>query len=769
MGEDMSGQTQVVTQPSAASTGTPAPVLIQDTVPAMAFAMVGDEITFTAVFSNSPTAVFQWQKISGGTAVDIPGATGATLTLSNLRVADSASYQLKSVNATNQQASTCASARPLVVEPLPAALNGIVTAVAAQTGLGDMTAFTPTWTVATNGSLIAGQSPSDATGDFSLQVPGRNVGCLTLGGNGSLTMTPIPGAPGLLSSCTNYVTCGNSNQAGSSVTYTLSGSKTGYDLTNITVYGGWSDNGRDQQAYTVYISTVLAPDLFVPLSVVDFTPADPAGAQSATRVTLRPASGALARNVAAVKFYFTTPASKNGFCGYSRIILSGAGSAALSAREIPEALHWTGTNIRSGLTDVDLLGSWIWDAKTYDGQTCQFWRAFDIPADGKVTHARLLMTVDNEFIYYLDGRELGRGDDWRELFDHNLTPLITPGRHVLAIKAFNSAKEAGLVLGLRVDLADGRFVEIKSDQNWRIVPNEENHFKEMTKARADWPAATVMAALGAGPWWVQPHDIATMLVPPPIKILFWQTAWFQITFLTLCGFFLLTIFFLAAQLALHQKERWLLQRERARIAMDIHDDIGSRITQLVLNGEDAQEQLSEDSQVRLKLVRIWDDARDVLGSIDEILWALNPRLDTLRDFANYICDYASKVLEPAGIACVFEVDAEMQLAVADLPLRRSLLMAVKETLNNIVKHSRATEVHLKIERQHQHLIVEVRDNGRGFDLAAIKPGRNGLDNMSRRMRELGGKCHLSSQPGAGCGITFSIPLKRPRRFSWLRK
>jgi signal transduction histidine kinase len=440
---------------------------------------------------------------------------------------------------------------------------------------------------------------------------------------------------------------------------------------------------------------------------------------------------------------------------------------------IPEILDdsnfLTGTGVSSALGAVDLLGPWIWDAKTYDAQTCQFWRAFDIPVNGKVTRARLCMTVDNEYELFVDGREIGRGDDWRELFDYDLTLLMYSGRHVLAIKAFNSLSDAGLTLGLRVDLADGRFVEIKSDRNWRIVPNDARNWKEMTEAHDVWPAATIIAAMGSSPWWKQPESINTMLVPRPVKIFFWQEPWFQITFLTLCGLCLLTIFFLAAQLALHQKERWLLQRERARIAMDIHDDIGSRITQLVLSGEDAQEELPEDSNARMKLAEIWDDAREVLSSIDEILWALNPRLDTLRDFANYICDYAHKVLEPSAIACAFDVDPKMQLTAADLPLRRSLLMAIKETLNNIVKHSGATEVRLKIEQQHQHLIVEVLDNGRGFDLTAIKPGRNGLGNMSRRMRELGGSCHLTSQPGKGCRIEFNIPLKRSRKFSWFKK
>jgi len=91
-------------------------------------------------------------------------------------------------------------------------------------------------------------------------------------------------------------------------------------------------------------------------------------------------------------------------------------------------------------------------------------------------------------------------------------------------------------------------------------------------------------------------------------------------------------------------------------------------------------------------------------------------------------------------------------------------MAIKETLNNVAKHSGASELRLKIDRQRQHVVVVVQDNGKGFDPAAITRGRNGLGNMAKRMRELGGSCQISSQPGKGCQIEFSIPLKRPRKF-----
>jgi signal transduction histidine kinase len=152
--------------------------------------------------------------------------------------------------------------------------------------------------------------------------------------------------------------------------------------------------------------------------------------------------------------------------------------------------------------------------------------------------------------------------------------------------------------------------------------------------------------------------------------------------------------------------------------------------------------------------------------MDEVLWAVNPRRDTLRDFAAYVCKYAEEFLAPTKIQCLFEVGPEMSAAAFDLPLRRSLLMAIKETLNNAVKHSAATELHLQIHWLDERLVVVVWDNGKGFDTTVAKSGRNGLTNMAQRMNELGGHCLITSQPDKGCRVEFSIPLKHPRRNAW---
>jgi len=193
-----------------------------------------------------------------------------------------------------------------------------------QTGSGTGT-FYPDWTVVTNGSLIAGKFPSSMSGDFSREAAGRSVNSLTASNN--LGLTEIAGSSGFpITTSTNYVTCGNGNGSGSLLIYSLTNSTTGYDLTNITVYGGWADNGRDQQAYTVYYSTVMAPTNFISLAVVNYNPAVANNIQSATKVILTSSASVLATNVAAVKFDFTSPGSENGYCGYAGITVFGKAS-----------------------------------------------------------------------------------------------------------------------------------------------------------------------------------------------------------------------------------------------------------------------------------------------------------------------------------------------------------------------------------------------------------------------------------------------------------
>lgn len=322
----------------------PVPTVTTNTLPATDVDVIGSQVTFAAAFGGATPMSYQWEIIKSGATNNIIGATNSTLTLSNLALINTASYQLKAANAYG----TAVSSPAALSVNVPTVANNVTMAFAAQTGLGPSdvlgTSFTPTWTVATNNSLIADEPPLSSNGDFTMEEPGRSVISLTAGGNGTIGV--ISGTDGYTTS-TNYVTCGNNGTAGSNIVYTLPGSVTGYSLTNITVYGGWADAGRDWQEYIVYYSTVSAPTVFNPLATVNFEPKNSAGVECATRVTLTPVAGSLATNVSAVEFNFSSPPSDNGYCGYSQMAIFGN-------RTVPN----TPTNISSQITANGLTLSW---------------------------------------------------------------------------------------------------------------------------------------------------------------------------------------------------------------------------------------------------------------------------------------------------------------------------------------------------------------------------------------------------------------------------
>lgn len=209
-----------------------------------------------------------------------------------------------------------------------------------QTGSGNGL-FAPTWPVA-SGSLIAGMVPSSTgSGNFNQENAG-GVAVLTDGAFGSISN-------GLTGNHPSFATCGPSG--GTSVTYTLPTIATnGYDITNIVVFGGWNDSGRDQQGYTVSYSTVANPATFSPLTTVNFNPAISNGVQSATRVTIVSSTTApLATNVIAVKFDFSTVSVENGYTGYAELQVFGWPSVPSLIANLPSsspsASVYAGTNV----------------------------------------------------------------------------------------------------------------------------------------------------------------------------------------------------------------------------------------------------------------------------------------------------------------------------------------------------------------------------------------------------------------------------------------
>lgn len=202
-----------------------------------------------------------------------------------------------------------------------------------------------------------------------------------------------------------------------------------------------------------------------------------------------------------------------------------------------------------------------------------------------------------------------------------------------------------------------------------------------------------------------------------------------------------------------------LQRERARIAQDIHDDIGARMTQISLLTELTQQALSNPVQASEHVTQIAGMTRLGMKALDEIVWAVNPRNDTLQDLLDYGAQYAADFLGAAGVRC--RVDFPETPLTQNLPadVRHALLMVLKEALNNVVKHAQATEVWLRVRCENGELRWGIEDNGKGFATVPDHALADGLRNMRERLAELGGTCVLETSPGAGVKILFVLPLK----------
>jgi signal transduction histidine kinase len=412
------------------------------------------------------------------------------------------------------------------------------------------------------------------------------------------------------------------------------------------------------------------------------------------------------------------------------------------------------------------LGGWMWNKVTLNKQTVRFWHGFEVPKTNPVVRAELSIAADNAYKVWLDGQELGIGSDWRTLSIYHLEGKLNSGAHVLAVEGFNDNDQAGIILGMSLEMAKGQVMRIRSDPTtWRVVPNSDDNWETALQPDANWPNASVATNFGRMPWWTIPTSVLHIREELPKPVPAWQSRDFEIGLLAGCGVFVLICLYLLIQLLSQSKAHHWVQAERDRIARDIHDDLGSKLTQLLLTGEVAQ--IESAAAPDAPLSQMCDSARNILTTIDEVVWIVNSQHDNLEDFVTYVCKYAQNFLESSPIRCRFDVPPEFPVKILSQFTRRNLFLAMKEALNNAAKHSEATELTVHIELNGSSLNVVVADNGCGFDPAQASQERNGLTNMKLRMAEIGGDCQVVSRAGEGCQVSFQIPLKQPSFFKSL--
>jgi signal transduction histidine kinase len=184
--------------------------------------------------------------------------------------------------------------------------------------------------------------------------------------------------------------------------------------------------------------------------------------------------------------------------------------------------------------------------------------------------------------------------------------------------------------------------------------------------------------------------------------------------------------------------------------------MGARFTQISLLAGCALKSAPADEAVREPIRNINGAVKELASALEEIVWAANPSHDSLEGFSNYLSQYTGAVLRDAGLRCRLDIPTLLPALSISSGTRHRLMMAVKEALNNALKHAAATEVRVQLELAENRLLVTVADNGRGFDPVSVKRG-NGLEHLARRMEEAGGTCTVESQPGGGTRVRLDVP------------
>ncbi|CAL1517623.1 triple tyrosine motif-containing protein [Chitinophaga sp. MM2321] len=244
-----------------------------------------------------------------------------------------------------------------------------------------------------------------------------------------------------------------------------------------------------------------------------------------------------------------------------------------------------------------------------------------------------------------------------------------------------------------------------------------------------------------------------------IRIPFWQSLWFRFLLLLL----LLGIAYYFSTLYLDYKIRHeklklekeqAVDQERARISSDMHDDLGSGLSTIRLLSEIAKRKIPDTSQTK-EIERISETAGEMIDKMSEIIWAMNSSNDSLANLIAYMRSFAADFLEHAHITHQFFIPD----AIPDIKLsggtRRNIYLAVKESLHNVMKHARATEVIIEV-KMHKNMTIMIKDNGKGFDQEKVRLFGNGLKNIQKRMLAVGGNADISSNNGT---IVFlDIPL-----------
>jgi signal transduction histidine kinase/ligand-binding sensor domain-containing protein len=286
---------------------------------------------------------------------------------------------------------------------------------------------------------------------------------------------------------------------------------------------------------------------------------------------------------------------------------------------------------------------------------------------------------------------------------------------------------------------------------------------------------TFRVQAGTANEWDKNEAAFTFIIPTPI----WLTEWAMAIYVLAAVILVAGTARLVSNRRLRRRlavlaQQQAMERERMRIAQDMHDEIGSKLTKISFMSERAKGELQGQEPVARKLNSIANTSRDLLQSLDEIVWAVNPHNDTLEHLAAYLGHYATEYLQNTSVECELHIPQGLPHHPLSAEARHNLFLAFEEALNNALKHGHASRIRVEMQAAPGQFEINVEDNGCGFEVGAITSTRpdptallekrtgHGMQNLQQRLADVGGKCSLRSQPGHGTTVTLTVPLAAAR-------
>ena len=241
---------------------------------------------------------------------------------------------------------------------------------------------------------------------------------------------------------------------------------------------------------------------------------------------------------------------------------------------------------------------------------------------------------------------------------------------------------------------------------------------------------------------------------------FWETWWFKIGGGVATALLAGGMAFMFSRRRYRQKLRRLeakraLEQERTRIARDIHDELGSSLTRILMLSQPAGDSGAAASP---EMTRINETAHHLTRTMDEVVWAVNPRNDTLESVCSYLSAFAQEFTAGAQVTCRLDFPERIPAMLLSAEARHNLFLAAKEAIHNAVRHGRAQLIGVSLKVQPGGFMLEITDNGVGFDLAAPTGRRqgHGLANLQARLAAIGGTCEILTQPGNGTTVRLTV-------------